>query len=215
MKVYKKTYWRQKRLKCNVEAEAFECQPDPRHGCGNETSPEYFLRYGVCKGVRSESVTDWVITPIERSSIILPGRKPPHPLRLILQSAEHEQSLFDRIGMNHLACNPLRYILLVPFGDPGWNYAIELDPNSCSSCRRKQMPPNEYHRCHLFPRVDDFNVLHRGGRLFQEFVSIHMPQSTNGVLVGLGKISMRFELMSTMAHKTLCRSILQKTSVAV
>ena len=58
--------------------------------------------------------------------------------------------------------DPLQYVLLFPFASLG--YGIKLWKG------RKYLTMKKFYRYHLMVRPNSFNILHRSGRLFQQYI---------------------------------------------
>jgi hypothetical protein len=80
-----------------------------------------------------------------------------------------EQSYLRRISQNHAAYMPLHYVLLFPYGELGFHWGLTV--NAISRARvRTRLCQRAFYRYRLHVRNDVFFVLHRGGRLFQQYV---------------------------------------------
>jgi hypothetical protein len=75
----------------------------------------------------------------------------------------------ERISVCNKAYLPLHYVLLYPYGEPGWSPDLHLAATDRDRIRTR-LTLNQYHAYRLFPRVDDFNAIFRARRLFQQYV---------------------------------------------
>ncbi|XP_074645863.1 uncharacterized protein LOC141902122 [Tubulanus polymorphus] len=73
----------------------------------------------------------------------------------------HEGSM-RRISNHHRSYDPLHYVLLLPFGTDGWQLGLKTTEN-------KTLTALDYYSYRLHVRKDDFNILMRGRRLFQQY----------------------------------------------
>ena len=69
-----------------------------------------------------------------------------------------------RISEGHAAYTPLHYVLLFPFGEPGWYYEFR-GPNSSARITLLQ-----YTAYRLHSRLNEFSTILRGCRLFQTYL---------------------------------------------
>lgn len=72
-------------------------------------------------------------------------------------------------GKNRMIFMHIHGLLLFPHGDGGWHWGMELlDPDN--QRQRKRLDQRVFHRYHLHPRPNQYNVIFRCGRLFQQYV---------------------------------------------
>ena len=90
---------------------------------------------------------------------------------------------------HHHAYAPLHYVLLFPFGSPGWTYGLKLDVDINNANRDDGNPDNAeynaeqrlqakqkhisqvmFYSYRLHTRENEFPILQCGGRLFQQYV---------------------------------------------
>lgn len=64
---------------------------------------------------------------------------------------------------------PLHYVLLFPHGNPGWRWSLLL-VNENAQRQRTRLSERMWYRYHLFHRTGIFSVIHRGGKLFQQYL---------------------------------------------
>ena len=70
----------------------------------------------------------------------------------------------SRISEGHAAYAPLHYVLLFPFGEPGWYYELRVPDNP------RRVTLLQYTAYRLHPRSDEFSTILRGCRLFQTYL---------------------------------------------
>jgi Helitron helicase-like domain at N-terminus len=70
----------------------------------------------------------------------------------------------DRINEGHTAYAPLHYVLLFPYGEPGWYYEFQVPGNP----RRVTLLQHSAYRIHS--RSNEFSTILRGCRLFQTYL---------------------------------------------
>ncbi|GMF45672.1 unnamed protein product [Phytophthora fragariaefolia] len=77
---------------------------------------------------------------------------------------------FMRSGQtrSNLMYDPLQYPLLLPHGELGWTYT-DTYANNIERRNKREMSLREHVAYRLYQRVDDQSVLHKGGRLFQQY----------------------------------------------
>jgi len=105
-------------------------------------------------------------------AVILPGDgTAPERRDIILHPRSGTYSL-TRIDDGHPAYSPLHYVLLFPYGDNGWYH--ELRQYRDSSGPNPGNPPRitqtEYSAFRLHTHNGEYSTIHRGGRLFQQYV---------------------------------------------
>ena len=72
-----------------------------------------------------------------------------------------------KINDKHPMYDPLMYVLMFPYGNKGW----ELGSFSSSNKQNKKCTTLQYYKYHLIPWGDTtFDVVHRMGRLFQQYI---------------------------------------------
>ena len=85
------------------------------------------------------------------------------------RTATGEEPRFHRISHNNAAYFPLHYVLFFPDGRPGWHWALRLrnDDHTRIQMRYSQ---RAWLRYHLFERANQYSVLLKGKRLFQQYI---------------------------------------------
>ncbi|KAI3705431.1 hypothetical protein L1987_75668 [Smallanthus sonchifolius] len=73
-----------------------------------------------------------------------------------------------RVNKLHPSYMPLQYPLLFPFGEEGWSPELRL--TSESHTRDKSLTMNMFYSYQLHDRDDQYTLLLRGGRLFQQYI---------------------------------------------
>jgi hypothetical protein len=70
----------------------------------------------------------------------------------------------QRINEGHAAYSPLHYVLLFPYGEPGWYYEYRVPGN------RRRVTLLQYTAYRLHSRSNEFSTILRGCRLFQTYL---------------------------------------------
>ena len=84
-------------------------------------------------------------------------------------NGEDRDNPFTLINPNHASYLPLHYVLLFPYGEPGWHWGRTL--NNCEGDRQnKNLSQRTFYRFHLHPRVDEPSTIFCAEKLFQQFV---------------------------------------------
>lgn len=92
--------------------------------------------------------------PMESRDIILRLRSPDCPLQ--------------RISDGHVAYTSLHYVILFPYGEDGWHWDLEMHQPERGTPRRVSQVRHCAYR--MFTRATEFNIILRGGRLFQQYM---------------------------------------------
>jgi hypothetical protein len=109
-------------------------------------------------------------TASEVAAIVLdvgPGTRSTQDLRLSLRASP--DAPLQRVSVCSKSYLPLHYVLLFPYGEPGWSPDLQLTTTS-QDRERTRLTLRHFHAHRLFPRVDDFNTIFRARRLFQQYV---------------------------------------------
>jgi hypothetical protein len=77
---------------------------------------------------------------------------------------ERQHLQLDRINEGHAAYAPLHYVLLFPYGEPGWYYELHVPGN------QRRVTLLQYTAYRLHSRPNEFSTILRGGRLFQTYL---------------------------------------------
>ena len=80
------------------------------------------------------------------------------------QQDHHDHLQLHRISEGHAAYAPLHYVLLFPFGEPGWYYELRVPNNP----RRITLLQYTAYRLHFRP--NEFSTILHGCRLFQTYL---------------------------------------------
>jgi PIF1-like helicase/Helitron helicase-like domain at N-terminus/Helicase len=67
----------------------------------------------------------------------------------------------------HSSYDPLQYPVLLLFGCQGWHPNIPLEESLSNRCN---ISCREFYSYHLMKRLGNYNILHYGGKLFQQYV---------------------------------------------
>jgi hypothetical protein len=75
---------------------------------------------------------------------------------------------------HHSAYAPLHYVLLFPFGTPGWTYGLLQHTDDRDEANNPEnarpLTQVQFYSYRLHMRQDEFPILHFGGRLFQQYI---------------------------------------------
>ncbi len=74
----------------------------------------------------------------------------------------------QRISDLHPAYDPLHFPLLHPFGEYGYSIDVRYQPGRVRN-NNERVSPREFYAYKLFRRANEFDILHRSGRLFQQW----------------------------------------------
>jgi len=81
-----------------------------------------------------------------------------------------EGTMFRTITSSHAAYTPLHYVLLFPFGEPGWNRALHLQPSQTRDGLPKRLSQRQYYQFRLHSRLLEPTTVFLASRLFQQYV---------------------------------------------
>jgi len=76
---------------------------------------------------------------------------------------------FTYINSNHASYLPLHYVLLFPYGEPGWHWGRTLE-NWEGNLQNKNLSQRTFYRFRLHTRPNEPSTLFHAQRLFQQFV---------------------------------------------
>jgi len=76
---------------------------------------------------------------------------------------------FSTINPNHALYLPLHYVLLFPYGEPGWHWGRQLR-NQEGNRQNTRMSQRSFYRFRLHTRSDEPRTLFQAEKLFQQFV---------------------------------------------
>jgi hypothetical protein len=117
---------------------------------------------------------------VDEIAIVLPGDQchAVNPRDIILHCRGGPRDL-KFIHDHHHAYAPLHYVLLFPYGTPGWSYGLRLQPTQNAaasdnapepeSTNEKHMTQVQFYSYRLHTRENEFPIIHCGGRLFQQY----------------------------------------------
>ncbi|KZP24540.1 hypothetical protein FIBSPDRAFT_929756 [Athelia psychrophila] len=102
-------------------------------------------------------------------AVILPGDgSQPTDSRDIILRLRWPDGPLQRISDGHPAYASLHYVLLFPHGEDGWHWELRMhDPEKEQPRRLSQIRHCAYR---IHPRAHEFNIILRGGRLFQQYM---------------------------------------------
>ena len=110
----------------------------------------------------------------DEMAVILPGDGSAQERRDIILRLRADEHLYARIDDGHPAYSPLHYVLLFPNGDHGWHRDIYHSPqhvhSRSASRNHRRVTQTEYSAFRLHTREAEYSTIHRGGRLFQQYV---------------------------------------------
>jgi hypothetical protein len=108
-------------------------------------------------------------------ALLIPGEEDrPGSREVILtarsaRDAPNQVEPLHQIPYTHPLYHTLHYVLLYPFGEPGRDFSMNLlDPRGRRT--RTRVTTQMYYRYLLYTRSNTFNIKHRGGRLFQQWL---------------------------------------------
>ena len=84
---------------------------------------------------------------------------------------EYKDRQPKRINKLHSSYMSLQFPLLFVYGQPGYNTELTLKPVNGGK-KRKKLTMNMYYKYQLHERLNEFGVLFRSGRLFQQYVVV-------------------------------------------
>ncbi|GMF47935.1 unnamed protein product [Phytophthora fragariaefolia] len=87
------------------------------------------------------------------------------PRDILLWAKDHN---LLRLFESNPMYDPLQYPLLLPHGELGWTYT-DTYANNIERRNKREMSLREHVAYRLYQKVDDQSVLHKGGRLFQQY----------------------------------------------
>ena len=88
---------------------------------------------------------------------------------VIRTNGDDQGNHFTLINPNHASYLPLHYVLLFPYGEPGWHWGRTLD-NREGGHQKKNLSQRTFYRFRLHPRLDEPSTIFQAKRLFQQFV---------------------------------------------
>jgi hypothetical protein len=107
-------------------------------------------------------------------AVILPGDGTSPDRRDIILRRRSGEYRLTRIDDGHPAYSPLHYVVLFPHGDNGWHKDLHQCPPPKSNILSNSNPPRItqtlYSAFRLHIHDGEYPTIHRGGRLFQQYV---------------------------------------------
>ena len=133
-------------------------------------SPDYSIR--LCAAPNKYSGHNNLPT-VDEVAVIVPGTSNPKDSRDIILSQrptlidehndeKHYRNL-QRISDGHPAYAPLHYVLLFPYGEPGWHWDLKLTTG-------KRLTLHQYCAFRLHDRANEFSTILHGGQLLQHYM---------------------------------------------
>ena len=89
-------------------------------------------------------------------------------LVLAVREAGQDCPQLHTINVTHPAYMPLHYVLLFPYGDPGWHYGLQLQDRN-GTRQRTRLDQRVFYRYYLHVR-EAFSPLFAAGRLLQQYI---------------------------------------------
>jgi len=145
-----------------------------------ESTPDAAVRLrvlpGQVSGVYAAPTSDEV-------AVILPGDgTSPERRDIVLRPRSSNSGSLACIDDGHLAYAPLHYVLLFPFGTHGWHrdlyHQISPGQDGATEHNTRRVSQTEFSAFRLHTRSGEYATIHRGRRLFQQYV-IDMWASTD------------------------------------
>jgi hypothetical protein len=135
-------------------------------------APDYTVRLCVVPG---NDTRRYNLPTADEVGVILPGEnvfQGNHRDIIIHLRPQHYHNAHDgrdhlqlqRISEGHAAYAPLHYVLLFPYGEPGWYYDLHVPGNS------RRITLLQYTAYRLHSRTNEFSTILRGCRLFQTYL---------------------------------------------
>lgn len=137
-------------------------------------APEYSVKICVAPGAKNHHNND--IPTADEVAVILPGNHSvagdnrdiilslrPRPGHSQSDNTSQESLGLQRIHEGHSAYAPLQYVLLFPYGEPGWNWDMTLTDGS-------RMTLRQFSCYRLHDRQHEFSTILRSGRLLQHYI---------------------------------------------
>jgi len=78
--------------------------------------------------------------------------------------------MFRTITASHAAYTPLHYVLLFPYGEPGWNWSLRLHHGQNKNGLPKRLSQRLYYQFRLHSRLLEPITLLLAGRLLQQYI---------------------------------------------
>ena len=89
-------------------------------------------------------------------------------LVLAVREAGQDRPRIRTVNVTHAAYMPLHYVLLFPYGDPGWHYSLQLEKANETRIRTR-LEQRVFYRYYLHVRTA-FSPLFYASRLFQQYI---------------------------------------------
>ena len=121
------------------------------------------------------SSPEYAMPMSDEVAVILPGDgTAPDRRDIMLYMRSSDKQPLARIDDGHAAYAPLHYVLLFPHGTHGWHRELyhRIPPGSTHSSdwNPPRVSQTEYSAFRLHTREDEYSTIHRGGRLFQQYI---------------------------------------------
>ena len=150
----------------------------------NQYKPLFFHAYKILRSTPSRELAIRIVADpktdlrrynaptVDEVAIVISGlnSRAPQPRDIILHRRGGDLSF---IHDHHAAYVPLHYVLLFPFGTPGWTYDIPLiyvPQETNNIAKEKHVTQAQYYSFRLHTRDTEFPILQHGGRLFQQYI---------------------------------------------
>ena len=136
-------------------------------------APDAVVRFHVMPNLTSSNI--YAAPSSDEVAVILPGDgTAPDRRDIILRLRSSETGKLTRIHDGHPAYAPLQYVLLFPYGSNGWyeelRHRILPGEDQPNGRRPRRVSQTEYYAFRLHTHKDEYPIVQRGGRLFQQYV---------------------------------------------
>jgi hypothetical protein len=98
----------------------------------------------------------------EVAAIMIGGDLDTRGRDIIVRARNQSGNTLQRIYESHQQYDPLQYPLLFPYGEVGWDFNLRMTNG-------KRISPRSYAAYRLMTRPHQYSLLHRAGRLFQQY----------------------------------------------
>ena len=129
-----------------------------------QKSPMKNLSIVLQKDVKNVPNRQYNTPTVAEIAAIVPTNNPNNKFRNIVIPYKRSNKIkFHRIDETHPSYEPLQYVLFYPFGTLSWPCAVEYSKGDA------EVKQKAFYKYRLFTRHKEFNILHRGNRLFQQW----------------------------------------------
>lgn len=135
----------------------------------NEESEDVCIRLRVAPG--SQNTLErrrYNLPTADEIAVVLPGDQSTAESRDIILRTRGGP--LQQISECHPAYSPLQYVLLFPYGEPGWHPDMQIVDPQGRRQKRKRVTLTRHTAYRIHNRHREFSCLLRGGRLFQRYL---------------------------------------------